>query len=786
MKTRYIKNLSKRFSTLVSSIFVLMSAFSQIDAPGLSVWQWSTTVRGGYTNTGTPKAYLWIPENCTKLRGLVVAENNMEELSILENQQFRDSLKSIGFGEIWFSPAFSPFFNMQEGAGVLFDNTLSDLATQSGYPELYFVPCVGIGHSAMANFGFELMTTFPSRALCGVSISAVFPYDYGNDYARPNNCGSNIDYQPYLVCQGEMEGAGDLANSIFAKSFYKRLNHPLTPITYLSCAGEWHFATSQKKTNFIAYYIKNAAYYRIGADATGSSFAALNPINPTTTGWLYDRWIKNMRPRYATAPVATYAGTQSKTGSAGEQNYWAFDEAMARRIEAYENSYFRKTPCLIAYNQSSTAGVVGGQVAQNNNHVQCRLQFYPLNDSLDFELSSSFLDTIPAVSGRCVNFMNTTTDTIAGKITPGIVGTHIGHPSTNINSVIDREIGSVAKIRKNEVTGITTFRLQMERGSGNSNTIFNPIFSVADPGDATYKASVLQADMWINMYNTSGISQTITFPQIANVANTTKTVTLNATSSVGLPVQYWVEEGPAKIVGNKIVFTAIPQNAILPMKVTVVAWQWGRNSDMVNRLGGSLYQTANPVSNTFYITGRLTPILDMTFSGTKISTTLNRINWNTFTQVNNANYVIEHSVDNKNWTDIQAVAANSSVQTYSYEDSNPVNSFNYYRLRVVSADGTIAYSETVSINNGLTSTPAIASKEIYIKKVQNTIQTIGFTINSKVMITISDLSGKIVSHSNEIVPSNGIIVNQLFVSAPGVYFVNACSETETKTLKFIF
>lgn len=787
MKT---KNNLIKLLLLGISTFISGSIFSQVDAPG-QAWQWSIKVKGGYRADGMPVAYLWIPESCTKVRGIVIGQNNMEELSVLENQQFRDSLESIGFGEIWVSPAFAQDFNAMNGAKQVLEQMLKDLADVSGYPEIFYAPLVPFGHSAMANFGFAVLAACPERALCGISISAIFPYDFGNAYAVNTQCGSTIDFVPYLVCQGEMEGAGDLSNSIFNKSFYKRAGHPYTPITHLPAAGEWHFATSQKKTNFMAYYIKKAVHYRLAADATGSSFAQFTPIDPTKTGWLYDRWIKNMRPRYATAPVGTYKGTKALTGTVGEENFWAFDEDMARRIEAYQSSYFRKTPCLIAYNQSSTAGVIGPQVPQNNNHVQVRLAFTPLNDSLDFELSSSFLDVIPAVSGRCANFMGTT-DTITGSWILGTVGASIGYPSDYSLSVIDRELGPVAKLSKNAATGITTLRLSMERGIGSAVTNYNPIFSVAHPGDATYKASVLQADMWINRYNFNGLVQTITFPQIADVSGILNPIMLNATSSLGMPVQYWIEEGPAKIVGNQIVFTTIPQNAKLPIKVTVGAWQWGRNADLAARntgtnapYPGQQIQTAKTVMNTFYITGRLTPQVDLTLSATKLSALLNNITWTSNPEVNVVTYEVQHSIDSINWTNLGMVSAGTLSTPYSVSDNNPLQGLNYYRLKITSQDGSFIYSKSVSVDNttGINST---LSSQIEIKRVGEKIEIIGFEINTDVDIKIFDVNGKTLLSANQKMTDNGKIITTLPAFVNGIYMVQASTKNQSKTLKFVY
>ena len=76
-----------------------------------------------------------------------------------------------------------------------------------------------------------------------------------------------------------------------------------------------------------------------------------------------------------------------------------------------------------------------------------------------------------------------------------------------------------------------------------------------------------------------------------------KEISLNGTADSGLPVYYYVKEGPAEIKGDKLVLTKIPSRAKFPVKVTVVAWQYGRS-------GEPKVQTAEGVEQSFYITAR--------------------------------------------------------------------------------------------------------------------------------------------------------------------------------------
>ena len=50
-------------------------------------WQWSVSVKGNNIDNNA-RAFLWVPEHCKQIRGVVLAQHNMEEISILENSVF--------------------------------------------------------------------------------------------------------------------------------------------------------------------------------------------------------------------------------------------------------------------------------------------------------------------------------------------------------------------------------------------------------------------------------------------------------------------------------------------------------------------------------------------------------------------------------------------------------------------------------------------------------------------------------------------------------------------------
>ena len=77
-------------------------------------------------------------------------------------------------------------------------------------------------------------------------------------------------------------------------------------------------------------------------------------------------------------------------------------------------------------------------------------------------------------------------------------------------------------------------------------------------GDKHYKSTVQELSFRIPYRNTEGKRQHILFPGLDDVKKGTETISLHATSDCGLPVYYYVKEGPAEIEGNKLIFTQFP------------------------------------------------------------------------------------------------------------------------------------------------------------------------------------------------------------------------------------
>jgi len=547
--------MKKNSLLLFCTLLLSMGIFAQN-----AVWQWSELVRNAKNNNGISRAYLWIPENCKKIRGVVFAQNNMEEQSILESRQFRDEMAKLNFAEVWVSPGYDLQFVFTQNAGETFTGIMNDLADVSGYNELKLSPIVYMGHSAAASAPYYFAAWNPGRTLACISVSGQWPY-VRNNFA-PDIWGKdqNIDFIPCLETMGEYEAA----NTVSKEGLKERKEHPLIPLSMLSCPAEFHFSTTDEKNAYIAFYIKKAAQYRLPKNTPDGIAPQLISVDPTRSGWLVDRWRFNEMPTAKAAPVGFYKGNP-------DDAFWFFDEETALATEKYQIKHRNKKPQLIGYMQGDTI------VAQRNTHQQFNLKFEPEADGITFKIKTAFYNKVPDGSPRLP------------KWTELPVGASIGHSNSSASIKVDRITGPFVKLND------STFRVNPRLGFWRQQHSYEFWFSATDMGDEEYKPAVQQAQMLVPPKNTEGLTQTIIFDSIADQKAGTKGIILNASSDKHVPVSFYVQEGPAILVNsNKLDLTKIPPRTHYPVKVVVVAWQYGNSNE-------PKLQTADQVTRTFWI-----------------------------------------------------------------------------------------------------------------------------------------------------------------------------------------
>ena len=533
-------------------LVVLLSLFMQVAKVAAAPWQWSVEIKEliSEETNAHPSAYLWIPENCKQVRAVIIGQHNMTEETIFEHPEFRKNMGKLGIAEIWITPGIDQRWDVTKGTQQIFETMMKNLSEISGYTELEFAPVIPIGHSAMATYPWNFAAWNPERTLAVLSIHGDSPRTHLTGYGRANlDWGTRtIEGIPSLMVMGEDEWWEDR----LITSFDYRREYPNAPLSFLADAGHGHFDISDELIDYLSLFLKKTVEYRLPEHSSLDAPIQLIPVE-AKNGWLADRWRKNEKPTAEAASYDKYKGDKNHA-------FWYFDKEMADATEKYYANERGKTEQYIGFEQK------GKLITFNpKSHVRMSPSFQPEADGVTFHLKAVYTDTLRNEYSK----------------------EHSTHPIR-----MSRICGPV------EVVNDTTFTVRFYRmGLDNPKRTGGICLMASVKQDHKYRSAVQQVEIRIPYRNKEGISQRIIFPKLSDVKASVKKISLNGTADSGLPVYYYVKEGPAEIKGDKLVLTKIPPRAKFPVKVTVVAWQYGCR-------GEPKVQTAEAVEQSFYITAR--------------------------------------------------------------------------------------------------------------------------------------------------------------------------------------
>ena len=306
--------------------------------------------------------------------------------------------------------------------------------------------------------------------------------------------------------------------------------------------------------------IRKSVETRLPEKTSANRSPVMKPVNPRD-GWLVQRWHLNQPRTVEPAPFAKFSGDMNDA-------FWVFDKETARATQNYRADQIGKSPQLIGYLQD------GKIIPQTDTHNQVSLKFEPAEDGLTFKLAATFLETVDGGSHNPPRWTGLSSNSPLGHAASGAIKiSRISGPFVNITNDI--------------------FRVQLDRVASTTDRRNSDLWLLAEhPGDAKYKSAVQQALMKLPAFN-DGAEQHITFDKVPDQKIGLKTLELHATSDSGRAVYFYVREGPAEMDGDALRFTKIPPRAKFPVKVTVVAWQYG--------LQGKV-KSAEPVAREFYLT----------------------------------------------------------------------------------------------------------------------------------------------------------------------------------------
>jgi hypothetical protein len=190
------------------------------------------------------------------------------------------------------------------------------------------------------------------------------------------------------------------------------------------------------------------------------------------------------------------------------------------------------------------------------------------------------------------------------------------------------------------------------------------------------------------------------------------------------------------------------------------------------------------------------PVLPVTlenFIGKKVAN-INMLSWTTLTEINNAGFELQKSIDGREFTKlayIDSKAKNGVSNTklvYDFNDNKPFLTNNYYRLKQLDRNGKFKYSNVILIANNKVDKFDILS--VYPNPVVNNLNVIvNATKDQSINILITDIVGKtVLKYAKLATKGENIVSINTQALAAGTYVVksvcaNGCETTNSKFVK---
>ena len=518
---------AKRLSALISAWLGVLTASVQAQ-----VYQYAVPAKdvGGQEIT----AFLWVPSKADRLRGALVGGLTLMEPALAGDPLIRQACAAEKLAIVYFSPALDAQFDYKrKDAAALLQKALDDLAEASGYRELAAAPLLPFGHSVSSIFASHMVCWNPGRCFGAVALK-------GGLSIKPDDPAASLAGVPILVIKGQFEEFGPGPSGVLRdfedrETSWKgmrdlvlalRAKDERNLLAYLVEPGASHFAWSERLAPYAAAFIREAASRRIpdwSVDANAPvRCREIDPATGALTG-------ADLGKDRSAAPWKQYPGDRGKA-------FWHLDLDLARVADALHAELAGKRPQFVTFaDPRSGKGLFVGH--------DLRLRLGPNWVGPDtFKVAGTFLDKAPDKY-------------------PKVEGP-VGHAEGPVRF---RAFGGTV-----EQTGPDTFRVSPDgRGRIRADIL------AFHPGDATHRYAEQQGRLNLPERLKQGKAQAITFPPVGPLRPDSGPVKLQATSDAGLPVRYYVQSGPAQVEDNTLRLAEWPARAKRPVKITVVAYQYG-------------------------------------------------------------------------------------------------------------------------------------------------------------------------------------------------------------------
>lgn len=559
-------------------------------------------------------AYLWIPSDAPVIRAVMVGIHNGLPVTILQNAAVRKVCAEYGIAQILLTPNGSDIgtkgmlkdlnFDITDpNKTAIYDRYLKALADVSGHPELPLAPVIPLAHSAYCSFPFDVAVRDSSRCLMAMPIKAGLPsiypfYAVGGKSMTPAPELSMAGV-PILFCNSHSQAtvpgrwkSESIPYGVISPMVYRQADTDDNPGDTYQKGNElfgenWemmscHFDMMPRNYEYIARYIAAVSEARLpSAPTPPGTKPVLKPLT-LNSGWLidvnYPNFGKQGKPYFEPAPYSAYKGPKNRA-------LWYPNEELARTMQQT-----MVKECASKFEMFTLKDRAGQPLSlAESPQITIANPQELLEKDGRFTLKMQALKTPPMI---CTN-----------KSKDHAKDLNAEHPLKNVAfpGMTELPVSSLpVQVDLNgapieQVAGPDfTFRLKPHRlapDPGGFNMFFMHFYK---EGNAEFAAASRNVQMaWYpNGRKIPGLKdQKITFPKLADVAKATLRMKLAATSSSGLPVSYFVRQGPAIVEGSQLVITQVPVKDLKPIRITLGACQVGLWQNNGYRAAPTVYQS---------------------------------------------------------------------------------------------------------------------------------------------------------------------------------------------------
>lgn len=511
---------------LLSAILPVAAPAERSRSPENQVFQFAFSGKSsppeGYPSRNST-LYLWIPENCERLRGLVILCHNVPEHMLAGHEAIREACRRNDLGLVWGVPTFWNFAKEYKDADEIqlafLDQLLAGLAETSGYEEVATVPWLPIGESGHLLMVVGMLDARPERTIAGICVKNPHYPKTNRDVPLLWTLGTG---QEWGQKNGDVRQSWDSAPGSFT-NWGRSREGAHWPLSIIVEPGTGHFDCSDALAAYFGQYIDAAVRARVHENG-------LLPVD-LNTGWVAMLPLPGL-PDEAPIPYAEASPDQ-------RQAAWFFTEKLAVEAQRISRTNWEAATPL--------PGFVAGKDTTVNPFNFNSVTEVTVSTDGTFQVDAEFLPVIPE----------------GFKAAGEPLAMPAGTPS------VEWICGPFAPAEDGK------FRVALDRTwkTGAASYLI-----ARWPGDTTSRPAVQPAAVKL-LENKEGASQNITFEPIGSLKPDSPPIPLRATSDSGLPVEFTVLSGPAIVRDGRLEITPIPPRTKFPVMVSVGAWNWGRATD---------------------------------------------------------------------------------------------------------------------------------------------------------------------------------------------------------------